>query len=411
MHRSLLAIALVALLTLTAQADQWQQWRGPTRDGVVPAANVPSAWPAKPALKWKQSVGEGYSSPIIDASRVFLHSRQDPEEVVTAFDLASGKEVWRATYRSAFERNPYAKHMAKGPFSTPLAAGGRLFTLGGTAVLSSFDAATGALKWRKDFSKEIDTSKLFTGTATSPIIVDGLLIVLIGDDGGAAVRAFDPATGKEKWTLPVRISAYATPIVVAPSGTGSRHLVTMTGDAFIGFDIASGKLLWSVPFTDEWNENIVTPVLAGDVLVISGARKGTFGYRLERAGGTWTPKQIWHNTDLPMHMSTPVADGPMLYGFSNKRKGQIFCLDARTGRAKWTTEGRGGFNASLLSVGPNLIVLTIDGEMIVIRRTPEKYDEVRRYTLSSSQTWAHPVILKDAIVVRDADSLSVWSLQ
>ena len=410
MRRILLGIVVAALSTPVGHA-QWQQWRGPTRDGVVPAANVPAEWPAKPMLKWKQTVGEGYSSPIVDSGRVFLHGRQDPNEVVTAFDLASGKELWRASYQSAFDRNPYAKHMAKGPFSTPLAAGGRLFTLGGTAVLSAFDAATGSLKWRKDFSKEIDTSKLFTGTATSPIIVDGLLIVLIGDDGGAAVRAFDPATGAEKWTLPVRTSAYATPIVVAPSGAGSRHLVTMTGEAFIGFDIASGKLLWSVPFPDEWNENIVSPVLTGDVLVISGPRKGTFGYRLERADGKWTAKQIWHNADLSMHMSTPVADGPMLYGFSNKRKGQLFCLDARTGTAKWTTEGRGGFNASLLSAGPNLIVLTIDGELIVVRRTPEKYAEVRRYTLSSSQTWAHPVVLKDALVVRDADSLSLWSLR
>ena len=411
MRRILLVIAVAVASALAGHAAQWQQWRGPTRDGTVPAANVPTDWPAKPTLKWEQAVGEGYSSPIVDSGRVFLHSRQDPDEVVTAYDLASGKELWRAKYQSGFDRNPYAKHMAKGPFSTPLAAGGRLITLGGTAVLSSFDAATGALKWRKDFSKEIDTSKLFTGTATSPIIVDGLLIVLIGDDGGAAVRAFDPATGKEKWTLPARISAYASPIVVAPSGAGSRQLVTMTGEAFVGIDIASGRLLWSVPFTDDWNENVVTPVLAGDVIVISGPRNGTFGYRLERAGGTWTPKQIWHNTDLPMHMSTPVADGPMLYGFSNKRKGQLFCLDARTGTAKWTTEGRGGFNASLLSAGPNLVVLTIDGEMVVIRRTPEKYEEVRRYTLASSQTWAHPVVMKDAFVVRDADSLSVWSLR
>ena len=402
-----LALVLASLAGSAAAAQQWPQWRGPTRDGVVPAANVPKAWPEKPTLKWRQTVGEGYSSPVVDRGRVFVHSRRDPQEIVTAFDLASGKQVWQVTYAAPFTKNQYAAQMNRGPFSTPLAADGRLFTLGVTAVLSAFDAASGALKWRKDFSKEIDTSKLFTGTAMSPILSGGLLIVHVGDDGGGALRAYDPATGAEKWSLPGHGPGYASPMVV---GTAPRQLVTMTDKAVVGVDAASGKLLWSLPFPDEWNENIVTPVLAGDVLVISGTRKGTFGYRLEQAAGKWAPKQIWHNTDLPMYMSTPVADGTTLFGFSNRRKGQIFCLDARTGTAKWTTEGRAGTNASLLSAGPNLLLLTTDGELIVLRRNPEKYDELRRYRLGTSPTWAHPALLGDAIVVRDAESIAVWGL-
>jgi glucose dehydrogenase len=356
-------------------------------------------------------VGEGYSSPVVDGGRVFVHSRQDPEEIVTAFELASGEQIWTATYPAAFTKNKYATQMAKGPFSTPLAAGGRLFTLGVTGVLSAFDAATGGLRWRKDFSKEIDTSKLFTGTAMSPILANGLLVVHVGDDGGGAFRAYDPASGAEKWSLPGHGPGYASPVSVAPPPGSSRQLVTMTDKAVVGIDPAGGRQLWSLPFPDEFNENIVTPVLAGDVLVISGTRKGTFGYRLESSGGTWTPKQVWHNTDLPMYMSSPVADGPMLFGFSNRRKGQLFCLDARTGAAKWTTEGRAGTNASILSAGPNLVVLTTEGEMLVVRRNPEKYEELRRYRLSSAQTWAHPALLSDAIVVRDAESVAVWGLK
>ncbi len=410
MHRTVLVIAVAALSQGTA-ASQWQQWRGPTRDGIVPAANVPATWPEKPTLKWQQPAGEGYSSPVVDAGRVFLHGRQDPEEVVTAFDLATGKTVWRATYPAPFTKNPYARQMAKGPFSTPLVSGGRLFTLGVTAVLSAFDASSGAVKWRKDFSKEVDTSKLFTGTAMSPILANGLLIVHVGDDDAGAFRAFDPATGTEQWTLPGHGPGYASPIVVAPTKGAAPQIVTMTDKAVVGVDVAKGTLLWSLPFPDEFNENIVTPVLAGDVLVISGTRKGTFGYRLEQSDGKWVPKQIWHSTDLPMYMSSPVADGTMLYGFSNRRKGQLFCLDARTGTTKWTTEGRAGFNASLMSAGSNLVVLTTDGELLVVRRNPEKYEEVRRYKLTSAPTWAHPALLSDAIVVRDAESLSVWSLK
>ena len=101
--------------------------------------------------------------------------------------------------------------MSKGPFSTPLVANGRVFTLGTSAVLSSFDAATGKLEWRKSWP--IDTSKLFTGTAMSPIIDGGLLIVHVGDHNGWFC-AFDPITGVEKWSLPGHGPGYASPICV-----------------------------------------------------------------------------------------------------------------------------------------------------------------------------------------------------
>jgi outer membrane protein assembly factor BamB len=400
---------LVALLATATLHAQWPQWRGPTRDGVVPAASVPAAWPKTPTLQWKQTIGEGYSSPVVADSRVYVHSRRDPEEVVSALDLNSGKPLWSATYPSAFTKNKYAASMQKGPFSTPLVAGGLVYTLGTSAVLSAFDAASGKVRWRRDWSKEIDTSRLFTGTAMSPIIDSGLLIVHVGDDDAGAFRALDPATGAEKWVLTGHGPGYASPIVSTAGGT--RQLITMTDKAVVGVEITTGRELWQLPFPDEWNENIVTPVMAGDVLVISGTRKGTFGYRLEKTASGWAPKQIWHNTDLPMYMSSPIADGSFVYGFGSKRKGQLFCLDARTGTQKWATEGRGGTNAAIQSAGPHLVVLTTDADLIVLNRNTEKYDEVRRYKVASSPTWAHPVVLSTALVVRDADSVTLWSLK
>ena len=404
---------LAAFLTVAFAAAvdaQWPQWRGPNRDGIVPAASVPARWPeGTPKLRWRRPVGEGYSSPVVSAGRVYVHSRRDPDEIVTSLDLASGKPLWSATYTSSFTKNKYANSMAKGPFSTPLVANGRVYTLGTSAVLSAFDAADGTLRWRKDWSKEIDTSRLFTGTAMSPIVDSGLLIVHVGDDDAGAIRALDPATGADKWTLPGHGPGYASPVIVAAGGT--RQLVTMTDKAVIGVAVETGRELWQIPWPDEWNENIVTPVLAGDVLVVSGTRKGTFGYRLEKTGAGWAPQQIWHNTDLPMYMSSPVADGSFIYGFSSRRKGQLFCLDARTGTAKWTTEGRAGTNAAIHSAGPNLVVLTTEGELLVVSRNPERYQEVRRYKLAESQTWAHPIVLGSALVVRDAQDIAVFSLE
>jgi outer membrane protein assembly factor BamB len=397
---------LLAAAVLSAHSvlwAQWPQWRGPNRDGKVAAEHVPASWPAKLSPKWTQKVGEGYSTPVVAADRIFVHGRQDPDEVVTALDLATGKVVWSARYPSAFNKNKYANEMSKGPFSTPLVANGLVYTLGTSAVLSAFDEKTGELKWRKDWSKEIDTSKMFTGTAMSPMIANGLLIVHIGDDGEGAFYGLDPATGAEKWSLPGHGPGYASP--VSRTG-GAGHLVTMTDKAVVGVEASTGTLLWTIPFPDEWNENIVTPVFAGDVVIISGTRKGTFGYRLEPAG----PKQVWHNTDVPMYMSSPVADGDVIYGFTNRRKGQIFCVEAATGKVRWATEGRAGGNASLQIAGPNLIVLTTEGELLVVTKSREKYEELHRYKVADSGTWAQPVVLKDGILIRDAQSVSLLGL-
>ena len=387
---------------------QWPQWRGPARDGTVAAANVPVEWPAKATIKWTQNVGEGYSTPAVSGGRIFVHSRQDPEEVVTALDLATGKPAWTARYQSAFNKNKYASAMSKGPFSTPLVASGIVYTLGTNAVLSAFDEETGALKWRKDWSKEIDTSKLFTGTAMSPIIDGGVLIVHIGDDTDGAFFALDPASGAEKWILKGHGPGYASPIVATFGGV--RQLITMTDKVVVGVAAADGRELWQIPFPDEWNENIVTPVVAGGILVVSGIRQGTFGYRITQSGSGMVPARVWHNPDVPMYMSSPIADGDVVYGFSNRRKGQLFCLEASTGKVRWTTEGRGGANASLVSAGPNLVVLTTEGDLIVVRRTPDKYAELHRYTVGEGDTWAQPVVLKNGVIIRNTDSVSFWVL-
>lgn len=401
------ALALVASGSVVSLGAQWPQWRGPNRDGIVPASQTPKTWPAQPTLKWKQSIGEGYSSPVVSNGRIFVHSRTSPAEFVTAFDLAAGKQLWTARYEAPFTKSQYARQMSGGPFSTPLVSNGRVFTLGVTAILSSFDAATGELKWRKDYSKEVSTAKLFTGTAMSPLVDSGLLIVHVGDDTAGAFRAYDPMTGAEKWTLPGHGPGYASPVAVTVPGT-SRQFVTMTDGAVVGVDVTSGRLLWSLPFPDEWHENVVTPVVAEDVLVISGTRKGTFGYRLTKSG---PPAQLWHNPDLAMYLSSPVADGAVIYGFSTRRKGQLFCLDARTGKARWTTEGRFAASASLVGAKPNLVVLTTDGELVVVKQSPDAFEEVRRFKVADSQTWAHPVVLGSELVIRSADSIAVWSLR
>jgi outer membrane protein assembly factor BamB len=411
-----LALASTVMATGVVAGDDWGQWRGPTRDGWAAAKDAPADWPEKLTKKWTAPAGEGYSSPVVLGSLVFVHSRRDPEEVVTAFDLATGAVRWTDRYAAPFAKNHYAVNMAKGPNSTPVAADGRVFTLGVTAVLTSYDAATGRVRWRKDFSKEIDTGKLFCGTAMSPVLDRGLLFVHVGDDRRGAVLAFDAATGDQRWRLDADGPGYASPVIADIAGR--RQLITLTDKSIIGVAVDRGVLLWRVPFPDEWNENIVTPIVSGNRVIVAGVRQGTVALDVTHGGagggggasdGEWKATESWRNKDITMYMSSPILDNGKLYGLSSKRKGQFFCLDAATGRALWTTEGREGQSAAVIASGAHLLMLTTDGDLIITRRDAPTFTPLRRYELSESATWPHPALIGSQLLIRDASNLTLWT--
>ncbi|HEY8414005.1 MAG TPA: PQQ-binding-like beta-propeller repeat protein [Pyrinomonadaceae bacterium] len=397
-------LAIVFLAVTAASAQEWTQWRGPARDGSVSAKNAPAAWPETLQRSWRVEIGEGYSSPIVAGGRVFVHGRKDPEEIVVSINLADGKVLWQQKYQAEFKKNQYAVEMAKGPNATPLVAGNRLFTLGVTGILNAWDTATGKLLWTRDFSKAIDTSKLFCGTAASPLLVDGRLVIQVGSDiHGGQILGLNPATGATEWEWHGLGPGYASPLLVELGG--SKQIVSMTEGSIVSLDGKTGKELWTMPFPDEWHENISTPLWTGTNLVVSGPRQGTHAYALKQTGGKWEATEVWKNPNIAMYMSSPVFGDGLIYGHSEKRKGQFFALDAKTGETRWTTEGREGEHASLLLTPQNVVFLTNGADLIVAKRNTPAFAVERRYEVAQASTFATPVLLGSNILVRDATGL------
>ena len=195
-----LVLFAILLGAQTIAAQDWTQWRGPARNGFVSDKDAPATWPEKLNRVWRVEIGEGYSSPVVAAGRVFVHGRRDPEEIVYAINVADGKVVWEQKYQAAFKKNQYAVEMAKGPHATPLIIGDRLFTLGVTGIVNAWNTATGKQLWTRDFSQSIDTSQLFCGTAASPLAVNGRLVIEVGSDiHGGKILGLDPASGATQW--------------------------------------------------------------------------------------------------------------------------------------------------------------------------------------------------------------------
>ncbi len=405
MVRWVIAAALLMLTGPLASAQEWTGWRGPGRDGVVRAGQALQEWPEAFARAWRVEIGEGYSSPVVSGGRVFLHSREGAAEVVTAFELASGARLWQQDYPALYIQNTIVPADLPGPFATPVVDGGRVVTLGAAGILSSWDAASGALLWRNDYSASVQVTGLFCGTSASPLVAGGMLIVQVGSDpGGGRVLALDPATGDEIWVWRGVGPGYASPIVVEIEGR--RQVVTLTESSIVGLDAAGGALLWSVPFADEWHENIMTPVWTGEYLVVSGPRQGTHAFAIRRQGEGWQAAPAWSNARVTMYMSSPVLAAGTLYGHSSTRSGQFVALDAATGAVRWASEGREGDHASVLMAGDDLLLLTSDAELLVAAPDAAVFSVSRQYEVADGATWAMPVPLPDGLLVRDAASLA-----
>src|SRR5438105_99077 len=151
----------LGLFTTAARASDWPQWLGPNRDGVS-AENV-APWKEPPKRLWSASVGEGHSSPVVAAGKVYLHARPagKNEEELTAYDAATGKKLWSKAYPRAEFNNPYGN----GPRATPCVANGKVYTYGVTGVLSCFQAETGDLLWQVDALAKFKAPNLFFGVS------------------------------------------------------------------------------------------------------------------------------------------------------------------------------------------------------------------------------------------------------
>lgn len=406
--KHLLPIFVVIFITSTLAAQtstaSWSQWRGPNRDGVASTFTPPAAWPAQLTKKWETTVGAGHASPVIAGTRIIVHTRQGNREVVTAFDLASGKQLWQDGVDVPYTMNQAAAAHGPGPKATPLVVNGRVFTHGVTGIFSAHDLATGKLLWRKPATTPIQEY----GTSSSAIADGANVIAFLGGNDAGALTAMDAATGAAKWRWTGDGPGYSSPILATIAGT--RQIITQSQNKVIGVAASDGKLLWEAPLKTPYGQNVVTPLIVNDLLISSGLENPTVAYSITAAQGKgWTVTQRWSNDQVTMYMSSPAASGTTIFGLSNKNRGQFFAIDAATGKTLWLGKGREADNASIVRAGGFLLLSTTNSELIVAKPSAAAFEEIKRYTIADSATWAHPAYDGRTIAVKDIDKLIVWS--
>lgn len=404
----LAALSLVTFFVPTLSAEEWPQWRGPARDGHATQFKVPATWPDAPSEVWKVEVGEGYASPVVTQDKIYLMARQGEDEVAMALDLANGKVLWSHKFPTPYGMHQAAIKYGQGPKATPIIADGVACFLGIDARFSCHDATDGKVLWVRDFSDKSAPEETFCGSAFSPVVHDGLIYMHLGDDRAGRLFAADLRSGNEKWGWEGQGPGYASPQIVDVDGQPT--FVTFATTHLLGFHPTSGKLLWERPFPDKWKENIVTPIVVGQRIIISDYENGTLSLWPKKTADGWTVEDHWHNKELTQRMATPVSDGNLVYGFSNRKKGHLFALDPSDGKVLWQDEGRGGSNAVLTLAGDWLLVSTTEAELKVYSTQDKNFEPIKTYEIAKSSVWAHPAWLSDGLLVKDTHHLTRLAL-
>ena len=385
----------------------WNGWLGPERNGQVPGFAVPESWPQGLSEVWKVGAGTGYGTPIVVGDSVFQHGRIKGSEVVTCFDLATGKQLWQEGEPVAFKIGGGGDLHGKGPKSSPLYADGRIFTLSITGGLTARAAKDGKLLWQNDYRNEFKPNQPYWGVSTSPLVDGEQLVVHLGNDEEGALFAFDVETGNVAWRYGKDGTDYSSPTIVEIGGV--RQIVEWNHEDVVGVESQTGKLLWSFHWPHRGNQqNTPTPIFHEGLIIVGGEKRGIRCLEPRLTDGRWEVSERWHQEEVSLNMSSTVVSDGYVFGLSEYKRGRLFCLDPKSGKVLWQTQGREGDHASFLSVPGHVLVLSENGGLKVIKANPAKYEELVTYQVDDGPTWAPPVLLSDGLLIKAKDKLIRW---
>lgn len=396
---------LVAAWPAAARAGDWPQILGPDRNGIAEAdESLADMWPdGGPPVVWRREVGAGYAGVAVAERQTFLFHRVAGEEVVEALDAASGQMLWRTAHPTTFTPQVGG---GDGPLCVPLVYDGRVIVFGAQGMLRCLDAATGAERWRHDTLREFGAHEGYFGAGSTPVVAAGNVIVNVGGSRqGAGVVAFALDDGAVVWKATAEPASYSAPVVTTVGG--EQHVLIVTRFACLLLEPRSGAVLWQFPFGQRGpTVNAASPVTWADgrLLVTAAYGIGSVCASFDAAGFT----KLWEGVEpLATQYCTPIVLGNEVYcidGRDDIPPATLKCLDARSGRVRWT-EPEVGYG-TLLAADGKLIVAQADGTLLLVRPGERRCEILARSRPLTGTVRALPALASGRLYIRDDTTLA-----
>ena len=382
--------------------NYWTDFRGPKRDGRYEAAPILTTWPESGLpLLWHQPIGGGYASFIAADGRLFTIEQRRQQEMLVSYDLETGHEYWN----NGWDANFREVLGGDGPRATPTWDEGRIYSLGATGELRCVDATIGNLLWRRNILSENGATNLTWAMSASPLVVDNKVIVLPGGPGGRSVVAYDKITGEKIWSVLDDKQAYVSPMLVTLAN--QRQILVVSAERAMGLTVDEGALLWEYPWTTSQGINTAQPVLLGKnrIFLSSGYGHGAETFEVLRKGNSFSTQTLWDNIRMKNKFTSSILHEGYLYGLDESI---LACISAETGELMWKG-GRYGYGQVMFGSG-HLIVLTERGDVVLIKATPEKHQELARFAAIDGKSWNHPIIVDGRLIVRNTTEMAAFDI-
>lgn len=413
-----MAIGSLSLASSGSLAEDWPQWRGPSRDGTWQETDIIDKLPeGQLPYVWSTQIGPGYSGPTVAQGRVYVMDRQPKDREATerihCLDSQSGKSLWTFEYPAEYRISYTA-----GPRASVTIDQGKAYCVGAMGHFHCLDAISGEVIWKRDLQQDYDIQMPIWGIAASPLIYGDLVIQQVCGAGDACMVAFDKLTGKEIWRALKDRGAYSSPILIRQAD--QDVLVCWTGDSLSGLDPKTGSVLWGHPFPpSRMPIGVGDPVLSGEQLFVSSFYDGSLMVRVPK--DKVTSEVIWrgvgpdeqHTKSLHAMIGTSIVQDNLVFGTDSY--GEFRCLDGLTGdriwedtkavpRARWAT-------IHMVRQADRVWMFNERGELLITKLSKEGLEVLSRSKLieptrdqlgqRGGVCWSHPAYAEKSIFARN----------
>jgi outer membrane protein assembly factor BamB len=380
----------------TTNTAGWPGFRGPGRDSIIRGVRIETDWSrSPPAELWRRPIGPGWSSFAVRGNLLYTQEQRGDDEIVASYDVTTGKPVWKHRDSTRF----WESNGGAGPRATPTLSGGRVYTFGATGILNALSADDGAVVWSRNVASDTGAMIPEWGFASSPLVVDDLVIV-----HADALVAYDRATGNRRWLGPARGGGYSSPQLVTIDGVA--QIVQLSGSGATSVAPADGTLLWE----HSWpGVPIVQPamVATGDLLISTTGAAGTRRIAVAHGPAGWTVEERWTSIGLKPYFNDFVVHDGHAFGFDGSI---LACIALEDGKRTWKGGRYGNGQLVLLADQNLLLVLSEEGELALVKATPDQFTEVARFQALEGKTWNHPVLVGDVLLVRNGEEMAAFRL-
>lgn len=395
--------ALGAAVAFEPTANEWAEFRGPMRDGVLHGTTIATNWDvAPPRLVWKKAVGPAWSSMIVIGQRLFTQEQRGPQEAVVCYDARNGDEVWAHTDETRFDDSL----SGIGPRATPTLVKGRLYTLGATGFLNCLEAENGKTVWKRDIRVDSHAPTMQWGFSSSPLVYDGKVFVYAGNDGDKGMLAYRADTGEFVWGSGAGKTSYSSAQLLTVDGV--KQVAMLHDGGVTGFDPVTGKKLWQAGDVFPGSPRCCQPrlVSSNDLVVGPLIGLGTSSLKITRQGEQWNVATNWVTKEMKPEFPDYVISKGYAFGFD---AGIFCCIRLADGKRVWK-DGRYGRGQVVLLAGQDLLLVASEtGDLVLLAADPTAHKELGKIKAIEGKTWACPVAHGDLIFHRNAQEMACFS--